>query len=220
MTRVLPHPLSLGRDRLFTHLQTELGGGAAKRNISSLEPPYGDHSFDPLQPKPADLTQHRAAAVLIGLIDDPDEVQVILTRRASGLRNHAGQIAFPGGKIEPSDDGPVGAALREAQEEIGIHPCFIEPIATLDFYLSGSGFHITPVIARIAAGYKLTPDPLEVAEIFEVPFEFLMTEANHSLETVEWQERKRHFYKIVYRTWTIWGVTAGIIRLLYERLYG
>ncbi|WP_395666043.1 CoA pyrophosphatase [Methylocella sp.] len=160
-----------------------------------------------------------AAAVLIGLVDHGEEVRVLLTQRAATLRVHAGQIAFPGGKIEPQDDGPTGAALREAREEIGLLSRDVEPLGFLAPYVTATGFRVTPVVARIAPPLDLRLNPQEVEEAFEAPFAFLMDEANHAFDSRELDGRLRRFYAMAYGERYIWGVTAGILRNLYERLY-
>ncbi|PNG25550.1 CoA pyrophosphatase [Methylocella silvestris] len=161
----------------------------------------------------------RAAAVLVGLVLYEEEIRVLLTQRAATLRVHAGQIAFPGGKIEPQDDGPIGAALREAHEEIGLASDCVEPLGFLDPYVTGTGFRVIPVVAGIAPRFNLVLNPGEVADVFEAPFSFLMDEANHCLDAREFEGRLRRFYAMTYGERYIWGITAGILRNLYERLY-
>lgn len=162
----------------------------------------------------------RPAAVLVGLVAHPGDVKVLLTRRSSALRVHSGQIAFPGGRIEDHDAGPVAAALREAWEEIGLDARRVEPLGTLGSYTTGTGFRITPVVARLAPPLALAIDAREVADVFEVPFAFLMNSANHALVEREMDGKMRSFYAMPYAERYIWGVTAGILRNLYERLYG
>jgi 8-oxo-dGTP pyrophosphatase MutT (NUDIX family) len=160
----------------------------------------------------------RPAAVLVGIVDRPIPT-VLLTQRTSDLSSHAGQIAFPGGKIDPHDDTPLAAAVREAQEEIGLDAKFIEPIGYLDLYLTFSGFRILPSLARVSPDYTMTINPAEVADAFEVPLEFLMTPANHARKSRENRGVTRQYYEMPYEERYIWGVTAGIIRNLYERIY-
>jgi 8-oxo-dGTP pyrophosphatase MutT (NUDIX family) len=161
----------------------------------------------------------RAAAVLVGLLAHPNEVRVLLTQRAATLRVHAGQIAFPGGAIEAADNGPVGAALREAQEEIGLPPACVEPLGYLDPYVTGTGFRVIPVVAKVEPHVALRLNLGEVDDAFEAPFAFLMDAANHSLHVREFDGRMRRFYAMSYGERYIWGITAGILRNLYERLY-
>lgn len=166
----------------------------------------------------------RPAAVLIPIVrrdETPDnEATVLLTQRASALRSHAGQIAFPGGKIDHEDGSPLAAALREAEEEIGLERRFVNPLGYLDPYISGTGFRIVPVVALVDPGFSLIINPGEVDDAFEVPLSFLMQPANHQLHAAEWQGRTRRYYAMPFGERYIWGATAGIIHNLYTRLYG
>jgi 8-oxo-dGTP pyrophosphatase MutT (NUDIX family) len=162
---------------------------------------------------------YRLAAVLVPVVDRAGEASVLLTRRAAELPTHAGQIAFPGGKMSETDATIVDTALREAQEEIGLAPRLVAPLARLDTYHTRTGFRIVPVLGLVSPGFSLTPDPAEVAEIFGVPLQFLMTVANHRRHSMEWQGRERFFYAMPYGDRYIWGATAGILRIMYERLY-
>ncbi|MFV0282030.1 MAG: CoA pyrophosphatase [Rhodoblastus sp.] len=166
----------------------------------------------------AALAAATPAAVLIGLIARPDGPTVLLTERSTHLRSHSGQVAFPGGKIDPGEDA-VEAALREAEEEIGLARKHVEPFAALAPYLSGSGYCITPVVAEIHPPFQLDINPDEVAETFEAPFAFVMDPANHQRQSREWKGAMRHFYAMPWNDHYIWGVTAGILRNMYERLY-
>lgn len=160
----------------------------------------------------------RPAAVLVPIIDRPGGLTVLLTRRSPNLSSHAGQVAFPGGRIDESDDGPVGAALRETEEETGIPPSFVTPVGLLDPYETGSGFVIIPVVAVLAEGCTPRANPGEVDEIFEVPLDFLMDTANHQRHSAVWQGRERRYYAMPYESHNIWGATAGMIVNLRERL--
>jgi 8-oxo-dGTP pyrophosphatase MutT (NUDIX family) len=145
---------------------------------------------------------------------------MLLTQRTSHLSAHAGQIAFPGGKIEPFDATPAAAALREAQEEIGLDPARVETIGYLAPYLTRTGFRIIPVLGRVDPDHTLKLNHQEVEEAFEVPLDFLMTPANHRRGTRVLLGAPRYFYEMPFEERYIWGVTAGIIRTLYERVFG
>jgi 8-oxo-dGTP pyrophosphatase MutT (NUDIX family) len=142
----------------------------------------------------------------------------LLTQRTPDLTTHAGQIAFPGGRIEADDANPVAAALREAREETGLASMLVEPIGYLDLYLTFSGFRILPTVARVKPDFTLTLNPSEVTETFEVPLRFLMTPDNHRRKTRDWNGIPRDYYEIPFENRYIWGITAGILRNLYERV--
>jgi 8-oxo-dGTP pyrophosphatase MutT (NUDIX family) len=178
----------------------------------------GDLDLDPLLWEQMDVQPLRPAAVLIPVVDRP-EPGVILTQRTSHLPNHPGQIAFPGGSIDPEDASPAAAALREAREEIGLDPQLVEPIGYIDLYLTFSGYRILPLVARVATDYAMTLNVHEVEDAFEVPLAFLMDAQNHALHSREWKGLMRRFYAMPYGDRYIWGVTAGILRNLYERIY-
>jgi 8-oxo-dGTP pyrophosphatase MutT (NUDIX family) len=144
---------------------------------------------------------------------------VLLTLRTESLSSHAGQIAFPGGRIDPGDASPLAAALREADEEIGLKRDYIEPLGYLDLYLSGTGYRIAPTVARVRPGFQLSVNPAEVADTFEVPLAFVMGPENHQRHSREWRGMMRSYYAMPFGDRYIWGVTAGILRNLYERLY-
>lgn len=180
---------------------------------------YGDHRFNPDHPRVTGVRQLRDAAVLIPVIDHGPEASVILTKRADRLTSHSGQVAFPGGRIDPTDASPEDAALREAQEEIGLDPSHVEIIGRMPDYVSGSGYRIAPVLSIVRPGFQLSINEHEVDAAFEVPLRFLMDPANHAQNSREFDSRVWVYYDMPYGGQRIWGVTAGIIRTLYERLY-
>jgi 8-oxo-dGTP pyrophosphatase MutT (NUDIX family) len=179
----------------------------------------GDLDLDPAVWEQAGIQATKPAAVLVPVVDR-SEPTVLLTLRTANLTSHAGQIAFPGGKIEPNDQTPLSASLREAEEEIGLDPGLVDPIGYLDLYLTFSGFRILPLVARVAPDYHLALSQSEVADAFEVPLAFLMTPDNHLRKSRDWKGIIRHYYEMPYGDRLIWGVTAGILRNLYERIYG
>ena len=160
------------------------------------------------------------AAVLVGLVERDEGLSVLLTRRADTLRQHTGQVAFPGGRRDPGETA-WAAALREAEEEIGLHPRFVSLAGLSTPYRTGTGYLITPVVGFVQPGFSIEANPHEVADVFETPFGFLMDPAN-----VEEHERQlpsgemRRFYAYTHEDRFIWGATAGMLRALYDRLYG
>jgi 8-oxo-dGTP pyrophosphatase MutT (NUDIX family) len=178
----------------------------------------GDLDLNPESWIKAGVKATRPAAVLVPVIDR-GEPTVLLTKRTPDLTTHAGQVSFPGGKIDPGDANPVAAALREAREETGLVPTLIEPIGYLDLYLTFSGFRILPTVACVKPDFTLTLNPGEVTETFEVPLKFLMTPANYQRKTRDWKGVQREYYEIPFENHYIWGITAGILRNLYERIY-
>ena len=178
----------------------------------------GDLDLDPELWIKAGVKATKPAAVLVPVVARP-EPTVLLTLRTPELKSHSGQVAFPGGRIDPTDASPLAAALREAQEEIGLDAEFVEPIGYLDLYLTFSGFRILPLVARVDPDYRIKINPSEVADAFEVPLDFLMTPGNHQRLKREWQGIERQYYAMPFKDRYIWGVTAGILRNLYDRIY-
>ena len=160
----------------------------------------------------------RPAGVLIPLLATPRGVVLYLTKRSSHLRHHPGQIAFPGGKVDPGDAGPVGAALRESHEEIALDPANVEVLGTIDPHETVTGFLVTPVIARIRQPFESTPEPGEVDEVFCVPFDHVSDLANYRIEGRRWRGTRRHYYVAPYGPYYIWGATARILRALADRM--
>jgi 8-oxo-dGTP pyrophosphatase MutT (NUDIX family) len=179
----------------------------------------GDLDLDPALWERAGVRATKPASVLVPIVDRSAPT-VLLTQRTADLTSHAGQVAFPGGKIDPADESPVAAALREAKEEVGLAPILVEPIGYLDLYLTFSGFRILPTVARVKPEFTLTLNPGEVTEAFEVPLEFLMNPENHQRKTRDWKGIPRDYYAMPFGDRYIWGVTAGILRNLYERVCG
>ena len=192
---------------------------AARQNALAPDAGFGDHVLNPEFADMLRANASRDAAVLIGVSDDGGEARVLLTQRTEKLRTHSGQVAFPGGRIDPEDVSPEAAAMREAHEEVALDPALVTPIGRLPDYLTGSGYRIVPVLATIAPGQALTPNPDEVDAVFDVPLAFLMDPANHRMESRIWQGRERFYYTMPFGERFIWGVTAGIIRSMFERLY-
>ncbi|HYN45372.1 MAG TPA: CoA pyrophosphatase [Allosphingosinicella sp.] len=157
------------------------------------------------------------AAVLVAVVDRPDPT-VILTLRPETMRKHPGQVSFPGGRIDPGDDGPVAAALREAEEEIGLPRRHVEIIGVADRYRTVTGFEVTPVLAIVPPDLELTPHPGEVAAIFEAPLRHLFDPAHQHVRHAVWRGRERTYYEIEYDGRRIWGATAAMIVNLSRRL--
>ncbi|HXZ22413.1 MAG TPA: CoA pyrophosphatase [Pseudolabrys sp.] len=183
-----------------------------------VTPVRGDHDADPVMRKIAEVRPIRPAAVLVPIVDRP-EPTVLLTQRAQHLPDHAGQVSFPGGKIDKADADPRESALREAEEEIGLNRAHVEPLGYLDLYMTTLGYRIVPVIARVKPGFALKLNTKEVDNTFEVPLVFLMDQANVQRHSRDWQGMTRHYYAITFGERYIWGVTAGILRNLYDRIY-
>jgi 8-oxo-dGTP pyrophosphatase MutT (NUDIX family) len=179
----------------------------------------GDLDLDPVLWERAGVAATKLAAVLVPIVER-SEPTVLLTQRTADLASHAGQISFPGGRIEPNDESPVAAAMREAKEEVGLAPMLIEPLGYLDLYLTFSGFRILPTVARVKPDFSLTINPSEVVDAFEVPLRFLMTPANHQRKSRDWKGITRDYYAMPFGDRYIWGITAGILRNLYDRIYG
>jgi 8-oxo-dGTP pyrophosphatase MutT (NUDIX family) len=203
-----------------------LAGHSDEFDSSGL-PTGGDHTLNPqwntshvmAGADPRLKIKLKPAAVLIPVVDRGDHASVLLTTRNAQMRSHSGQVAFPGGKIDAEDLSPEHAALREANEEIGLDVKQAQTLGRLPQYMTGSGYAITPVLAVVRTPFELRANPDEVADIFEVPLHFLMDPQQHQRESRIFAGHERFFYAIHYQNRNIWGATAGIIRSLYERLY-
>lgn len=205
---------------VFKFDEAEFRARAATRLLKDVPQAVG-RSDDDLNPdlKAIDpLKARRAAAVLVPVVLHEPELTVLLTQRTDHLASHAGQVAFPGGKIEPREDA-LAAALRETREETGLDRSYIEPVGFLDAYLTRTSFEVVPVVALVKPGFVLAPHEGEVAAVFEVPLRFLMSQENHARHSREWLGKQRFFYAMPYGDRYIWGATAGMIMNLYDRLY-
>lgn len=186
--------------------------------LSAAPPPgtrRGDHDLNP------DLLPDRPltpAAVLVPLVERPQGLTVLLTRRTDHLQDHAGQVSFPGGRSEPGDADAVATALREAEEEIGLTRSLVTPVGRLDTYITRTGFEVTPVIAMVTPPASLTPDPFEVAEVFEVPLSFIVDPASRQRHGRIYAGRMRYFYVFPWQDYYIWGATAGMLVNLADLL--
>lgn len=177
----------------------------------------GDHMLDLNRPEPP--TDLKPAAVLVPILPRADGATVLLTKRTAKLSSHPGQIAFPGGRADMEDATVLSTALREAREEVGLASDQVQLLGKMNPYKTGSGYDITPVIGLIKPPVEFVASPDEVDEIFEVPLSFLMKSSNYQRLEREWKGAKRQTYAIPYETHYIWGVTAGILKTLYETLY-
>ncbi len=176
----------------------------------------GDHALWSRPLSTERMVSAAGAAVLVPVVAHADRPTILLTQRSSKLRNHSGQIAFPGGRID-ADETALQAALREAEEEIGLTARHIEPIGFMDYYFTGTGYRIAPVVAILTPPFNLAINPHEVDEAFEVPLDFLMQPGNH--QRITRKEDGRSFLAMPFGERYIWGATAGMLRHLYERLY-
>jgi 8-oxo-dGTP pyrophosphatase MutT (NUDIX family) len=202
-------------ERARIRLNREVPAALADDSLPGVR---GDLDLDPVLWARAGVKATKPAAVLVPVVAR-EEPMVLLTQRTPDLRSHSGQIAFPGGKIDPHDESPLAAALRESEEEIGLQAGCIDPIGYLDLYLTFSGFRILPLVARVDPDYRLKINPSEVSEAFEVPLEFLMHPGNHQFLKRDWNGIERRYIAMPFGERYIWGVTAGILRNLYERIY-
>lgn len=185
--------------------------------------PWEPERLDRIAP---DVASPREAAVLVPLAMRDAGLTVLLTQRAANLSNHAGQVSFPGGSREPGDANAIAAALREAHEEVSLDPARVEVLGALPEYVTGTGFRVTPVVGLVHEPFSLVADALEVADIFEVPLDFLMDPAHHEVRVLRWQGGERRFFAMPYAghgspvnaQHFIWGATAGMLRNFYRFL--
>lgn len=204
--------LSTLRQRLIEHLEPAASWTADR------VPVHSDFDLNPGADRPARIL--RPAAVLIPVIAGPGGATVLMTRRSDSLASHTGQIAFPGGRLDPGET-VVDAALREAFEEVALDAALVDILGVGDAYETGTGFLVTPVVGWLTATPATIPSPAEVAEVFEVPWDFLMDPANHRQDSYDREGQPRRWYwSMTHQERYIWGVTAGIVRALRARLYG
>jgi len=184
--------------------------------LEATEPaPAGDHVLDDAPRARGPLTP---AAVLVPLVHRPSGLQVLLTQRTDHLHDHAGQVSFPGGRRERRDASPMATALRETHEEIGLAEDYIEIVGLLDDYETGTGFRVTPVVSFVTEGFDLSLDRFEVADVFEVPLDYLFDPCNQQTRSRDFNGRRRNYYVFEYRDRVIWGATAGMLMNLYRRV--
>jgi 8-oxo-dGTP pyrophosphatase MutT (NUDIX family) len=205
------------RERVIERLKAagrDIGAGAPA--VASRK--RGDYDLnDETMRHPGPLTP---AAVLVPLVDRPEGMTVLLTQRTAHLTDHAGQISFPGGRIEAGDRSPEEAALREAFEEVGLPPERVTPVGRLDDYETRTGFIIHPVVGLVAPPFPINADPFEVADVFEVPLGFVLDRVNHQLDHRVFKGRERQFYVLPFPDRYIWGATAGMLVNLSDVLAG
>lgn len=183
------------------------------------EPNRTDFDLNPGLRFPAS-PPYTPAAVLIGLVGRGDDFGVVLTLRPETMARHAGQVAFPGGRVDPQDASPLAAALREAREEVGINPDTADVLGRADPYLTSTGYVVAPYVALLPGDFEPVPEPHEVAAVFETPLSFLMDPVNHERHERSYNGVLRAYYAMPHNGRYIWGATAGIIKSLYDRLYG
>ena len=203
-------------DKDYALLRTRLLSEAPEFKV---HPARSDYDFNPEFRRPAGEVKLTPAAVLMPIIAKPVPT-VLFTQRTATLTRHAGQVSFPGGRVDDTDDSPLATALRETHEETGITPDFVTVAGFMEGSETGTGFAILPVVGVLREGFTLMPNPAEVNEIFEVPLAFLLDPKNRELQSREWQGRKREFYAFNYGSHYIWGATAAILVNFAERFAG
>lgn len=207
-------PAPFGRDEIVRRMAARIEQGEIRSGAELGRRLRGDHDFG----SPPPTAPLKAAAVLVPIVDRGYGLTVLLTQRTDHLHAHAGQISFPGGRIEPEDSSPEDAALREAEEEVGLPRDHVELVGRLDLYHTATGFEVVPIVGLVRPPTALKPDPFEVAEVFEVPLGFIVDPANHQIQTGERNGRKRSYYVLPYQGRFIWGATAGMLVNLAEVL--
>ena len=191
---------------------------ALRRALQASGAPSSDFDLNPGTVLP-EGRKLREAGVLVAFVPGADGLDLVLTKRSSRLKHHPGQIAFPGGKVDPVDDGPVAAALREAHEEVGLPPASVEILGTMPAHETVTGFLVTPVLGLVRGGFDQRPEPGEVAEIFRVPFDHVTDPANFRIEGRRWRGQRRLYYVAPFGPYYIWGATARMLRALAARMH-
>ena len=205
------------RAKLESIVSRELPAPEQLNSLGALRDQRVEHDLS--EAEIAEMTKDlRLAAVLVPLVEHVHEPSILLTRRADHLEKHSGQVAFPGGKVEAHDDTPIATALREAEEEIGLSPDYVEIAGVLDTYQTGTGFLILPVVGFVRPGFDLTPDKNEVADIFEVPARIALAQDSYKTDQGEWKGRMWNFYSLDYQGYNIWGATAGMLMHMSRRI--
>ena len=180
--------------------------------------PLSDYDLNPGSRTDGMRVKLLPAAVLVPIVERDSGVTVLLTQRTKHLSNHAGQISFPGGRVEPHDQSAIDTALRETEEEVGLDRARVDVVGCMDIYETVTGFSITPVVGFVREGFTLTIDPQEVSEVFEVPLDFVLDPANHQQHSREFKGARRYYYAVPYQHRYIWGATAGMLVNLSKRL--
>lgn len=184
--------------------------------LDKTSAPSSDFDLNPDVVLPANRSL-RDAGVLIGVVAG-ERPNVILTKRSSRLKHHPGQIAFPGGKVDPGDGGPIGAALREAEEEVGLERGMVEVLGTLPSHETVTGFIVTPVLGWIRDEFVAVPEAGEVAEVFAAPFDHVTDPARFSIQSRRWRGSLRHYFTVPWGPYYIWGATARMLRVMADRM--
>jgi 8-oxo-dGTP pyrophosphatase MutT (NUDIX family) len=174
-------------------------------------PVGSDFSLNGVAPLPE---KYRAASVLVPIVNRAPDITILLTQRTEDMPSHAGQVSFPGGRRQENDPNAVATALRETEEEVGLDRSFVDVIGSYDRYRTGTGFEITPIVGIVTPGFTTRADPREVADVFEVPLDHFLDEANHRIDSRQYQGRERRFYAMPYGRRYIWGATAGMLKNL------